>query len=109
MSEGPLKPAEVLAESHTDDPLEFVRLGVAAAKSEDYERGLIFLTEAYNRLAERIELKGDKVAGEASAASRNVVPAIALSALRSTRGDTRRRRDSASSPSPMSVSWVSIT
>ena len=79
MSEGPLKPAEVLAESRTDDPVEFVRLGVAAAKAEDYERGLIFLTEAYNRFAQRVELKGDAAVGSGTAASRDVVPAVALS------------------------------
>jgi tetratricopeptide (TPR) repeat protein len=39
----------VLHESGTDDPKEFARLGVSAARAGDYERGLIFLAEAYNR------------------------------------------------------------
>ena len=45
-----LKPELVLAQSGTDDPQEFIRLGLAAAKADDFERGLIFLSEAYRRL-----------------------------------------------------------
>jgi tetratricopeptide (TPR) repeat protein len=77
MNEGPLRPAEVLAASGTDDPVEFVRLGIVAAKSGKYERGLIFLTEAYNRLTQRLEQK--EAIGEDTAVSRGAVPANALS------------------------------
>lgn len=52
-----LDPQAVLAESGTDDPLEFVRLGIDAARSEQFERGLIFLTEAYRRLMKDKESK----------------------------------------------------
>jgi len=45
-----LDPATVLAECTSDDPMEIVRLGMAAAREERYERGLIFLAEAYRRL-----------------------------------------------------------
>lgn len=44
-----LDPRVVLRESGTDDPMEFVRQGIAAARAEDFERGLIFLAEAYHR------------------------------------------------------------
>lgn len=46
-----LHPQQILAESGTNDPLDFVRLGVAAAREEHFERGLIFLAEAYRRLS----------------------------------------------------------
>ena len=67
----------MLAASGTDDPLEFVDLGIVAAKSGKYERGLIFLTEAYNRLTQRVEQK--EAIGEDTAVSRGAVPADALS------------------------------
>jgi hypothetical protein len=79
MSEGPLKPAEVLSASGTNDPTDFVRLGVDAAREGEYERGLIFLTEAYNRLTHRVELRGDNALGDGNATSREMVPAMALS------------------------------
>jgi tetratricopeptide (TPR) repeat protein len=49
MSKNTLDPIVVLRESGTDDPIEFARLGMAAARAEDYERGLIFLAAAYHR------------------------------------------------------------
>jgi hypothetical protein len=51
MPKDTLDPRVVLHESGSDDPIEFVRLGVEAARGEDYERGLIFLGEAYHRAA----------------------------------------------------------
>jgi tetratricopeptide (TPR) repeat protein len=51
MASETLKPQQILAESGTDDPLDFVRLGIAAAREEHFERGLIFLAEAYRRLS----------------------------------------------------------
>ena len=51
MASETLKPLQVLAESGTDDPLDFVRLGIAAAREQHFERGLIFLAEAYRRLS----------------------------------------------------------
>ena len=50
-----LQPQQILTESGTDDPLDFVRLGVAAAREEHFERGLIFLAEAYRRLSRNPE------------------------------------------------------
>jgi hypothetical protein len=52
----------VLRESGTDDPMNFVRLGVDAARSDDYERGLIFLSEAYHRVTASREGKLPSVA-----------------------------------------------
>ncbi|MEO7918851.1 MAG: hypothetical protein ABIT01_05270 [Thermoanaerobaculia bacterium] len=46
-----LNPQQILTQSGTDDPLDYVRLGVAAAREEHFERGLIFLAEAYRRLS----------------------------------------------------------
>lgn len=59
-----LDPNRVLLESGTDDPLDFVRLGIAAAREGYFERGLAFLAEAYRRLSKDRE---------------NKLPAIALS------------------------------
>lgn len=52
-----LDPQLVLRESGTNDPLDFVRLGIAAAREEHFERGLIFLAEAYRRLTKNPEAK----------------------------------------------------
>ncbi|HUK13258.1 MAG TPA: hypothetical protein VLW17_08140 [Thermoanaerobaculaceae bacterium] len=49
MARAALDPRQVLRESGTEDPLEYVRLGVAAARAKDFERGLIFLAEAYRQ------------------------------------------------------------
>jgi hypothetical protein len=49
MREKDLTPAEVLRAAGTDDPMGLVHRGIAAAKKEQFERGLILLTEAYNR------------------------------------------------------------
>lgn len=45
--------ADLLAESGTDDPMDLVRLGIAAAREQNFERGLVFLAEAYRRLSAR--------------------------------------------------------
>jgi tetratricopeptide (TPR) repeat protein len=50
MADYVLNPELVLQQSGTDDPLDFIRLGIAAAKEDDYQRGLIFLAEAHRRL-----------------------------------------------------------
>ena len=47
MRERNLIPSRLLAEAGTKDPTELTRLGVEAARDELFERGLIFLTEAY--------------------------------------------------------------
>src|SRR5262245_6357823 len=56
-----LNPDLVLKSSGTDDALDFVRLGINAARAEDYERGLIFLAEAYRRLSGKENVKDGKV------------------------------------------------
>jgi len=50
MAEYALKPELVLSQSGTKDPLDFIRLGIAAARTDDFERGLIFLEEAHRLL-----------------------------------------------------------
>jgi tetratricopeptide (TPR) repeat protein len=57
MADYALKPELVLAQSGSDDPLEFVRLGIAAARKDDFERGLIFLAEAHRRLVGKETVK----------------------------------------------------
>jgi len=52
-----LKPELVLAQSGTDDPQEFIRLGIEAARKDDFERGLIFLAEAHKRLVDKDTVK----------------------------------------------------
>ena len=52
----------VLREARTEDPQEFVRLGVEAAREDDFERGLIFLSEAYRRVTASGEAKMPSVA-----------------------------------------------
>jgi tetratricopeptide (TPR) repeat protein len=54
-----LNPELVLQSSGTDDPLDFVRLGIAAARSDDFQRGLIFLAEAHKLLS--LEATRDKL------------------------------------------------
>lgn len=44
-------------ESLTEDPNELVRLGVAAAREEKYDRGLYFLAEAYRRFTRSPDAK----------------------------------------------------
>ena len=45
-----LKPEAVLSQCGTRDPQEFIRLGIAAARKDDFERGLIYLEEAHRLL-----------------------------------------------------------
>ena len=47
----------VLQDSGTDDPAEWIRLGIQAARQKEYEKGLIFLAEAYRRLSRGSESK----------------------------------------------------
>ena len=51
----------VLQGAGTDDPLDFVRLGIAAARTDDFERGLIFLSEAHKRLENELSAKDTKL------------------------------------------------
>ncbi|MGV8039376.1 MAG: hypothetical protein AB2L07_04645 [Thermoanaerobaculaceae bacterium] len=44
-----LDPVAVLAEAGSEDPAEMSRLGIAAARRQDFERGYILLREAYDR------------------------------------------------------------
>jgi tetratricopeptide (TPR) repeat protein len=57
MADYVLKPELVLSQSGTDDPQEFIRLGIDAARKEDFQRGLIFLAEAYRRLVGKEGMK----------------------------------------------------
>lgn len=57
MSASALDPSGVLRLAGTDDPMEFVDLGIAAARQGDFERGLIFLAEAYLRLSRDADAK----------------------------------------------------
>src|ERR1700682_5723684 len=78
MSDPNMRPADLLARSGTSDPLEFIRIGIAAAKEGKYERALVFLAEAYNRLTKAPE--PNPAAGpDAAPAARGNVPASALS------------------------------
>ena len=51
MAEDTLTPADVLSEWRTGNLDDLVELGIAAAKAGQYERGLIFLAEAYRHLS----------------------------------------------------------
>lgn len=54
-----LTPESVLAEWRSGDLEDLVELGVAAARAGEYERGLIFLAEAYRHLSrEKHRLSG---------------------------------------------------
>ncbi len=46
-------PVDLIAEAGTDDPMDLVRLGIAASREQNFERGLVFLAEAYRRLSGR--------------------------------------------------------
>lgn len=59
MAEYALNPELVLQQSGTHDPTELVRLGIAAARKDDFERGLIYLAEAHNRIGK--ETSGEKL------------------------------------------------
>jgi hypothetical protein len=43
--------------SSVSDPLELVQLGIAAAREEQWERGLLYLSEAYRRLQTQKDAK----------------------------------------------------
>ncbi len=47
-----LSPEEVLTEWRTGEIEDLVQLGIAAARAGEYERGLIFLAEAYRHLSQ---------------------------------------------------------
>jgi tetratricopeptide (TPR) repeat protein len=72
-----MRPAELLARSGTNDPMEFIRIGIAAAKEGKYDRGLVFLAEAYNRLTRKADEKPTDGSGPVPTA--RAVPATALS------------------------------
>jgi tetratricopeptide (TPR) repeat protein len=57
MSDTPLKTDVVILESGSDDPSEWIRQGIQAAKAEEFERGLIYLAAAYRRLSQDREAK----------------------------------------------------
>lgn len=46
-----LSPEDVLSEWNTGNHEDLVELGISAAKAAEYERGLIFLAEAYRHVA----------------------------------------------------------
>jgi tetratricopeptide (TPR) repeat protein len=62
------KPAEsqaadsILREAATSDPLELIQLGIDAAKSQKFDRGLVFLGEAYLLLSRDKDAKVPPVA-----------------------------------------------
>lgn len=51
MSEDTLSLEDVLREAGTDDPQEWIRRGIEAARAKQFEKGLVFLAEAYRRLS----------------------------------------------------------
>ena len=82
MRERNLIPAHLLAEAGTTDPMELTRLGVDAAKEERYERGLIFLTEAYRIFSGEKDVKSEslrEVSGDVEPEARRRAPAIMFS------------------------------
>ncbi|MFI5120569.1 MAG: hypothetical protein ACHQM4_09160 [Thermoanaerobaculia bacterium] len=82
MRERNLIPAHLLAEAGTTDPMELTRLGVDAAKEERFERGLIFLTEAYRVFSTELDVKSEALRdamGEEEPEARRRAPAIMFS------------------------------
>jgi tetratricopeptide (TPR) repeat protein len=57
MAPDTLDPSDVLRSVGDDDPMRYVRSGIEAARSGDFERGLIFLAEAYLRLSRATDAK----------------------------------------------------
>ncbi len=57
MVQDTLDPDRVLLESRASSPVELARLGIEAAQAEDFERGLIYLAEAYRRATTGTEAK----------------------------------------------------
>jgi len=51
MAADTLDPSDVLRSIGSEDPADYVRTGIEAARKGDFERGLIFLAEAYLRLS----------------------------------------------------------
>lgn len=51
----PSGPVNILELAGTDDPQDLLRLGIAAAREQNYDRGLTFLSEAYRRFSARSE------------------------------------------------------
>ena len=82
MRERNLIPAQLLAEAGTKDPMELTRLGVDAAKEERYERGLIFLTEAYRIFSGERDVKSEAIRealGDEEPEARRRAPGIMFS------------------------------
>lgn len=57
MAPDTLDPSDVLRSVGDDDPMLYVRSGIEAARAGDFERGLIFLAEAYLRLSRAPDAK----------------------------------------------------
>lgn len=85
MRERNLISSQVLAEAGTDEPTELTALGVEAAKTGRFERGLILLAEAYRLFSlahdARIEALGNAPESDAPDAreTRRLVPAATFS------------------------------
>jgi hypothetical protein len=82
MREKDLTPAEVLRAAGTDDPMGLVHRGIAAAKKEQFERGLILLTEAYNRFGAGAEgTSSSKLLADSASVAGRRTPTLLLSYL----------------------------
>jgi len=82
MKEKNIIPADVLREAGTDDPMEFVHLGIAAAKKGLFDRGLIYLTEAYNRFSADVEVaSSSKLVDDSGSVAGRKTPTLLLSYL----------------------------
>lgn len=51
MAEDTLSLEDIQKEAGTDDPQEWIRRGIQAARQKEYEKGLVYLAEAYRRLS----------------------------------------------------------
>ena len=75
-------PAQVLAEAETADPIQLMRLGVQAARSERYARGLVLLAEAYRIFSQDLDIVSERIKDDAETleiGTRKRIPASCLS------------------------------
>jgi len=82
MRERTVVPAQVLAEAATADPMELMRLGIDAARSERYARGLVLLAEAYKLFSLEAEVLSEEVKaarGIEQLGARKRTPAVCFS------------------------------
>lgn len=85
MRERNLISSQVLADAGTDDPKDLTRLGVEAARTGRFERGLLLLAEAYRLFSlehdARIEALGNTPESDEPEAreTRRLVPAVTFS------------------------------